>query len=85
MPMVPRAPTGICILKKTRLAHPGFEEKVRLLQEIDAYARAKDPKVRQVSASLGASWQVVEILRADGQWVRDVRPMVRVQCIDRCW
>ncbi|MGB7336166.1 MAG: metallopeptidase TldD-related protein, partial [Salaquimonas sp.] len=53
-------------------------EKVKLLQEIDAYARAKDPKVRQVSASLGASWQVVEILRADGEWVRDVRPMVRV-------
>ncbi|MGB7334253.1 MAG: DNA gyrase modulator, partial [Salaquimonas sp.] len=49
------------------LASPGFDEKVKLLQEIDAYARAKDPKVRQVSASLGASWQVVEILRADGE------------------
>lgn len=60
------------------LASPGFDEKVKLLQEIDAYARAADPKVRQVSASLGASWQVVEILRADGEWVRDVRPMVRV-------
>ncbi len=59
------------------LAAPGFEEKIRVLQEIDAYARAKDPKVRQVSASLGASWQVVEILRADGHWVRDVRPLVR--------
>jgi TldD protein len=57
---------------------PAFEEKVKLLQEIDAYARAADPKVRQVSASLSASWQVVEILRADGQWLRDVRPMVRV-------
>ena len=29
-----------------------FEEKVKLLAEIDAYARAKDPRVRQVSASL---------------------------------
>jgi TldD protein len=57
---------------------PGFEAKVKLLQEIDAYARAKDPRVRQVSASLGASWQVVEILRADGEVYRDVRPMVRV-------
>ena len=28
---------------------PGFEEKVKLLQEIDAYLRAKGPKVRQVS------------------------------------
>jgi TldD protein len=34
--------------------------------------------VRQVSVSLGASWQVVEILRADGQTYRDVRPLVRV-------
>ena len=57
---------------------PGFEAKVKLLQEIDAYARAKDPRVRQVSASLGASWQVVEILRTDGEIYRDVRPMVRV-------
>jgi TldD protein len=57
---------------------PGFEQKVKLLQEIDAYARAKDPRVRQVSVSLGASWQVVEILRADGEVYRDVRPLVRL-------
>ena len=60
------------------LAAPGFEAKVKLLQEIDAYARARDSRVRQVSVSLGASWQVVEILRADGEIYRDVRPMVRV-------
>ena len=59
------------------LAGPGFEEKVKLLQEIDAYLRAKDPKVQQVTVSLAASWQHVEILRADGHFVRDVRPMVR--------
>jgi TldD protein len=57
---------------------PGFEQKVKLLQEIDAYARAKDPRVRQVTVSLGASWQVVEILRADGEIYRDVRPLVRL-------
>jgi TldD protein len=57
---------------------PGFEQKVKLLQEIDAYARAKDPRVRQVTVSLGASWQVVEILRADGEVYRDVRPLVRL-------
>ena len=57
---------------------PGFEAKVKLLQEIDAYARARDPRVRQVSVSLGASWQVVEILRADGETYRDIRPLVRV-------
>jgi TldD protein len=57
---------------------PGFEAKVKLLEEIDAYARAKDPRVRQVSASLGANWQVVEILRADGETYRDIRPLVRL-------
>ena len=62
---------------------PGFEAKVKLLQEIDAYARAKDPRVRQVTASLGATWQVVEILRADGEVYRDIRPMVRDQRLDR--
>jgi len=60
------------------LAAPGFEAKVKLLQDIDAYVRAKDARVRQVSASLAASWQVVEILRADGAVYRDVRPLVRV-------
>jgi len=57
---------------------PGFEAKVKLLEAIDAYARAKDPRVRQFSASLGATWQVVEILRADGEIYRDIRPLVRL-------
>ena len=60
------------------IGSPSFEAKVKLLQEIDAYLRAKDPKVRQVSVSLAGSWQQVEILRADGHFVRDIRPMVRL-------
>src|SRR5690606_30041438 len=60
------------------LQAPSFAEKVKLLEEIDAYARAKDPRVRQVTASLAGSHSIVEILRADGNLVRDVRPLVRV-------
>ena len=60
------------------LASPGFDAKARLLEAIDAYARARDPRVRQVSASLGASWQAVEVVRGDGETYRDVRPLVRV-------
>ena len=60
------------------LAEPGFGEKVRLLQEIDAWLRAADPRVRQVTASLAASWQRVEILRGDGTLAEDIRPLVRV-------
>ncbi len=57
---------------------PTFEEKVKVLQGIDAYLRGKDAKVRQVTASIAASWQVVDILRADGHRVRDIRPMTRI-------
>src|SRR6201982_180654 len=60
------------------LLSPSFEAKAQLLQTIEAYARAKDPRVRQVTASIAASWQAVEILRADGEAYRDIRPMVRV-------
>ena len=60
------------------ISAPGFEEKARLLATIDAWVRAKDPRVRQVTASLAASWQQVEILRADGRLAKDVRPLVRV-------
>jgi TldD protein len=60
------------------LAAPAFEAKVKLLQAIDAYTRGKDARVRQVTASVAASWQVVEIVRPDGQTYRDVRPLVRV-------
>ncbi|TIQ61294.1 MAG: metalloprotease TldD, partial [Mesorhizobium sp.] len=42
---------------------PSFEAKAKLLQEIDSWLRAKDPRVRQVTASLAASWQHVEIVR----------------------
>jgi len=55
-----------------------FETKVKLLAEIDAYARGLDERVRQVSCSLVASWQAVQIMRAGGERVGDVRPLVRL-------
>ncbi len=60
------------------LGTPAFEAKVKLLERIDAYARAKDARVRQLTVSVGAIWQVVEILRAGGTTYRDIRPLVRV-------
>ena len=55
-----------------------FAAKVKLLQDIDAYARAKDQRIRQVSASLSGSWQAIQILRAGGERVADIRPLVRL-------
>ena len=60
------------------LEAPAFEQKVKLLQEIDAYARDADTRVRQVTVSLAGSHQTVDILRADGERVRDIRPLVRM-------
>jgi TldD protein len=55
-----------------------FEAKVKLLAEIDAYARSKDSRVRQVMASVAGSWQAVSIIRPDGHRMGDIRPMVRL-------
>jgi TldD protein len=60
------------------LIEPAFADKAKLLQEIDAFVRAEDPRVRQVTASLVASWQQIEIMRADGRLVQDIRPLVRM-------
>jgi len=57
---------------------PAFAAKTALLAEIDAYARAKDERVRQVSVSLAGEFQAVEILRPDGASYRDERPLVRL-------
>jgi len=55
-----------------------FVVKVEMLREIDAYVRGLDPRVVQVSASLGASMQEVEILRPEGTRLAEARPMVRL-------
>lgn len=61
-----------------------FSEKVQLLETIDRYARAKDERVHQVSASLAGEWQAVRIIRADGRQVADIRPLVRVNIAIVC-
>jgi len=55
-----------------------FAEKVVLCQQIDAAARARDPRVVQVSVRLSGSWSVIDIVRADGFVASDVRPLVRL-------
>ncbi|WP_298436096.1 metalloprotease TldD [uncultured Jannaschia sp.] len=60
------------------IAGTAFAVKLDTLREIDDFARALDPRVVQVSASMAASHQEVEILRPEGLSVTDVRPMVRL-------
>ena len=55
-----------------------FVDKVKLLEEINAYARSRDNRVRQVSVSLSGEWQAVCIVRPETGPVYDVRPLVRL-------
>ena len=55
-----------------------FTDKVKLLEEVNAYARAKDNRVRQVSVSLSGEWQAICIVRPDTGPLFDVRPLVRL-------
>ena len=52
--------------------------KVALLGKIEKLARAYDPRVIQVMASVAAEYDVVYIARHDGIRAADVRPLVRV-------
>ncbi|MEE3332577.1 MAG: metalloprotease TldD [Myxococcota bacterium] len=56
------------------------ESKIGLLNEIDAYARAKDPRVKQVMASVVCQQRHVLIVGSDGQMVGDVLPLLRLNC-----
>ncbi|MEL6113379.1 MAG: metalloprotease TldD [Pseudomonadota bacterium] len=60
------------------LSAMAFGAKTKLLENINAYARDKDERVRQVSCSLTGEWSVVEIMRPGGEVVRDIRPLVRL-------
>ena len=60
------------------IAGASFPVKIETLREIDSFARDLDSRVVQVSATIAASLQEVEILRPEGIHLRDVRPMTRV-------
>ncbi|MGP9788616.1 metalloprotease TldD [Roseinatronobacter sp. NSM] len=60
------------------IAGATFAIKLDLLREIDDFLRALDARVVQVSVSMAASLQQVEILRPEGLRLRDTRPMSRL-------
>jgi len=53
-------------------------EKIRMLEKVERLARARDSRVKQVMASLGAEYDVVLVARSDGVLAADVRPLVRL-------
>jgi TldD protein len=52
-------------------------EKVDFLKRVDCIAR-KEPRVKQVSASLSGAYTDILIVSSDGVYQQDYRPMVRV-------
>jgi len=84
----PAASASVAIASRGRprdlyaLAEPpivtALERKLDLLRKVDAAARAADPRVRQVMASLTSEEVVVLIATASGFTVGDVRPLTRL-------
>ncbi|MDQ3215876.1 MAG: metalloprotease TldD, partial [Pseudomonadota bacterium] len=52
--------------------------KVQMLEKVERLARARDPRVKQVMASVGADYEVILVARSDGLLAADVRPLVRL-------
>ena len=71
---------------RTRLLYPAADpvmsladaDKVALLTRLERRARAIDPRVVQVMASLAGEHETVLIARSDGQLAADERPLVRI-------
>jgi TldD protein len=74
----PRASNSRLYSDANPLSSMDFGHRTGILAEIDAYARGRDPRVKQVMASIAGSWQAVQIIRADGTRVADLRPLVRL-------
>jgi TldD protein len=74
----PRATNARLYSDANPLAAMEFSTRSGVLAAIDAYARGRDARVKQVMASLGGEWQAVQIMRPDGTRVADLRPLVRL-------
>lgn len=74
----PRATNSRLYSDANPLSGSSFADRTAALARLDAYARGRDPRVKQVMAGLGGEWQAVQIIRADGTRVADLRPLVRL-------
>ena len=54
------------------------QDKIELLKRVDAQARRKDPRVKQVLAGLSGSCATVLVAGSDGVIAGDIRPLVRL-------
>jgi len=64
-------------LPESSLLRPGLD-KVALLRRADAAARACDPRIVRVEASLSEEWREILVFTSDGRLARDEQPMLRL-------
>ena len=77
--MIAPVKTNLCLYSSNNpLSSINFKDKVKLLEHINEYSRSIDNNVVQVSAGLTGSWQKIKILRASGEILSDIRPLVRL-------
>jgi TldD protein len=53
-------------------------DKVRILERLEQFARAIDPRVKEVMGRLSGEYDVVMVARHDGTMAADVRPLVHI-------
>ena len=77
--LAPRGTNSRLYMPESPLESHALETKLKVMADIDAYARGRDSRVRQVMISLTGSWQAVQIMRPGAAPVADIRPLVRLQ------
>jgi TldD protein len=63
-------------IDRPSLDTPG-KDKVELLKRADRAARAHDPRIVRVEASMSEEWREVLVVTSDGRYARDRQPMIR--------
>lgn len=53
------------------------QDKVSLLQRVDAYLRQKEPRIAQINISLAGEYETILVMASDGHLAADIRPLVR--------
>lgn len=56
------------------------DQKTRLLQDMDQYARSRCPLIKQFNASISSCYENVLVAATDGTLAADIRPLVRISC-----
>ena len=54
-----------------------LNSKIEILNNVNNYIRSKNPNTKQVTASFSGEQKSVEIIRAGGETLNDVRPLIR--------